>query len=364
MTSERWQDLYQANQDTIRRSLAQHGAAPSAPTAAPRGRAEPAGGWFEPPASPLGNGRLAAGSGAGVRRVYSGPAGSRPYRLHLPAQRGGLLPLVVVLHGCTQDGDAIAAGTRMNALADAEGFAVVYPEQTSAGNRNGCWNWFLPEHQRRDSGEPAVLAGITREVLTGGAGATFDPARVYVVGMSAGAGMAAVLAVTHPELICAVGLHSGVAFSAATNVSSAFAVMRRGAPDVDASARAALAGMGERARAMPTMIVHGSADRTVAPVNGQQAARQWLQTNSLIASGSFRPDLDRPGRQRTERSAGGYPYTVSAWDHDGRPMVEYWQVEGLGHAWSGGSTAGSFTDPAGPDATAAMWDFFMASRPS
>lgn len=353
MTNGRWQDLYQANQDTIRRSFAERGIAAPAQTGAAAAR--PAASVAHPTPTEPGAGGLSQ------RQVYSGRQGSRPYRLYVPPGRSGRLPLVMMLHGCTQDASAIAAGTRMNVHADSEGFAVVYPEQTPAANGNGCWNWFSAEHQRRDAGEPAILAGIVAEVLSGGAGAGIDPSKVYVAGMSAGAGMAAVLAATYPDMFAAVGLHSGLAHAAAADVSSGLTVMRRGAADPGESARAAFASMGRRARMVPAMIVHGSVDRTVAPINGDQAVQQWLKTNQL-ASASFRPSLDRPSRSSAGQVPGGYAYTVRRWDDAARPVVEYWQVEGLGHAWSGGSTVGSFTDPRGPDATAAMWRFFSAQH--
>jgi poly(hydroxyalkanoate) depolymerase family esterase len=352
MTSGRWQDLYQSNQDTIRRSLAQRGAPQPAPT---DGRTGP----FPLTGAPKATSARADAGSPGTRMVYSGPQGSRPYRMYVPPGRTGPLPLVMLLHGCTQDAAAIAAGTRMNAHADTHGFAVVYPEQTSAGNTNGCWNWFLPEHQRRGVGEPAILAGIAQDVLSGRSGATVDPSRVYVAGMSAGAGMATVLAATYPDLIAGLGLHSGLVFQAANNVSGGFTVMRRGAADPAASARAAFASMGPYARVMPMVIVHGTADRTVAPINGDQAVQQWRETNRLAGA---QLSAERPSRQETGRVPGGYAYTVRRWDDGSRPVVEYWQVEGLGHAWSGGSTAGSFTDPRGPNASEAMWRFFSAQH--
>jgi poly(hydroxyalkanoate) depolymerase family esterase len=356
MRSARWQDLYRANQDTIRRSLADRRGRPV--PRARRGSASRAPVPETTRSSPPGTGPAAARFAAGQRRIYTGSPGSRPYRVYTPPDRDGPLPLVIMLHGCTQDAETIAAGTRMSALADTEGFVVAYPEQTAAANRNGCWNWFLPEHQRRDAGEPAILAGIAREVLAGSAGTAIDAQQVYVAGMSAGAGMAAVMAATYPDLFAGAGLHSGLVFSAATSVSSAFNVMRRGVADPISSGRDAYSSMAEFAGVMPTVIVHGSADRTVSPINGEQVARQWLETNRLAGRGSFRPDPNQPSRQRSDRVADGYPYTVRGWDDGTRPVVEYWQVDGLGHAWSGGSLAGSFTDPKGPDAAAAMWQFF------
>jgi len=288
--------------------------------------------------------------------------GARSYRVHVPPGADGPLPMVVVLHGCSQDAAAIATGTRMNELADSEGFLVVYPEQTSAANRSGCWNWFLPEHQRRDAGEPALIAGIARDVLAGAAGVTPDPRRVYLAGMSAGAAMASLVAAEYPELIAALGLHSGVVYRAASTVSDAFAVLRRGISDVEGSARKAYAGMADRARVMPAVIFHGTEDRTVSVVNGDQSVRQWLATDVLAAGGSLRADPDRPTRVRQGRAPGGRSFTVRSWDDvTGRVVVEYWRIDGMGHGWSGGSSAGSFTDRAGPDATAAMWQFFCTS---
>ncbi|MEN0075996.1 MAG: PHB depolymerase family esterase [Paracraurococcus sp.] len=273
---------------------------------------------------------------------FTGEAGSRGYKLYIPStHRGEAAPLVVMLHGCTQSPDDFAAGTRMNALAEEHGCLIVYPAQTQAANAQRCWNWFSPDDQQRDRGEPALIAGITRQVMRDHA---VDPRRVYVAGLSAGGAAAAIMARAYPDLYAAVGVHSGLACGAARDMPSAFAAMRQGAGGLQRSGPAA---RGNR-RIVPTIVFHADQDHTVNPRNGDQVIAQ------STAPGELRTTVQRG------QVPGGHAYTrtlhMSAND---QPMLEQWLVHGGGHAWSGGSAAGSYTDPRGPDASREMLRFFL-----
>jgi poly(hydroxyalkanoate) depolymerase family esterase len=265
---------------------------------------------------------------------YRGPAGTRDYLLCVPdAPPPGLMPVVVMLHGCTQTPQDFAAGTGMNALAQARGMIVVWPAQSGGANMNRCWNWFRPEDQARDRGEPAILAAIVAQVIATQAA---DPARVYVAGLSAGGAAAATLAQAYPDVFAAVGVHSGLAAGAARDVAGAFAAMRGGAPGQ------------VPARRLPTIVFHGTADTTVAVANAPNVARQGLTGQPKVAEGTA------PGGRRYRQTALMGP--------DGRSLGEVWLIDGAGHAWSGGSAAGSYTDPQGPDAAAEMLRFFAQHR--
>jgi poly(hydroxyalkanoate) depolymerase family esterase len=271
---------------------------------------------------------------------FSGAQGSRPYKLYVPSgyRDGQPAPLVVMLHGCLQSPDDFAAGTRMNEAAERQGCLVAYPAQTSAANSSRCWNWFNPADQRRDGGEPAIIAGIVRQIM---ASYAVDPRRVYVAGLSAGGAEAAILAEVYPDLFAAVGVHSGLACGAASDMSSAFVAMRAGT----GQRRGRSAGA---ARPIPAIVFHGDRDTTVHPSNG----------DAVIAHA--RPDGALRTRVEQGRVAGGHGYTKTlTTEADGRTLLEQWVIHGAGHAWAGGSPSGSYTDPQGPDATAEMLRFFM-----
>jgi poly(hydroxyalkanoate) depolymerase family esterase len=274
-----------------------------------------------------------------TEEYYAEAAGSLAYKLYVPSRHDGRpAPLLVMLHGCTQSPDDFAAGTRMNALAEEHGFLVAYPAQKQAANAQKCWNWFNTADQRRDGGEPALIAGVTRQVIAGHA---VDPARVYVAGLSAGGAAAAIMGAAYPDLFAAVGVHSGLACGAARDLPSALQAMRQGARGASSSG-GGLPGM------PPTIVFHGDRDATVSPVNGEDVVRQAATPEAVGSSVEH------------GKSAGGVGYTraVQA-DASGRPVVEHWVLHGVGHAWSGGSPAGSYTDPRGPDASREMLRFFL-----
>jgi poly(hydroxyalkanoate) depolymerase family esterase len=277
-----------------------------------------------------------------VSGSYANEAGTRPYKLYIPSSHAERrLPLVVMLHGCSQTADAFANGTRMNALAEEWQCFVLYPEQTHAANRSRCWNWF--KHGERDQGEPAILAGMTQEIMRR---YRIDQDKVYVAGLSAGGAMAAVLGTAYPEIYAAVGVHSGLACGSAHDLPSALAAMR----GVPAPKSADPSGSTRGAPAAPTIVFHGDRDRTVHPRNGERLVSRSLERNG---ASSAEASIERA------RVPGGHSYTRAIHlDATGRVVLEYWRVHEGGHAWFGGSPRGSYTDPKGPDAAREMIRFF------
>jgi poly(hydroxyalkanoate) depolymerase family esterase len=271
--------------------------------------------------------------------TYKNAAGSRKYKLYVPANRNNeQLALIVMLHGCAQTPDDFAAGTRMNELAEEHGFLVAYPEQNLRANIRQCWNWFRPEDQHRGKGEPSLLAGITEEIIRQHG---VDPKRVYVAGLSAGGAAAAIMGDVYPDLYAGVGVHSGLPSAAAKDLASAFDAMRLGAKVKKPSAQF-----------VPTIIFHGEKDMIVNPCNGEAVAAKAVGS----ASG-LRRDTEQ-GRTTRGRS---YVRTFYA-DETGRTLCEYWRIRESGHAWSGGSASASHTDPLGPDASREMVRFFFQHR--
>lgn len=285
---------------------------------------------------------------------FSNAIGSRAYKLYVPTRSADKPPLVVMLHGCTQSADDFAAGTRMNRLAEEHGFLVVYPEQTAQANMSKCWNWFKPQDQVRDGGEPALIAGIVREVA---ARHGVDPRRIFVAGLSAGAAMAVVLGQAYPEVFAGVGAHSGLPYESAHDIPSAMAAMKGGRGCAGAgrpssgSTRTKATG-----HAVPTIVFHGDRDHTVQHDNG---VRIVDQANDAFAQERQGAPLQSSTQRATSPAGRSYSRIVHA-DSDGTARVESWTLHGAGHAWSGGHASGSYTDSSGPDASAEMIRFFMA----
>jgi poly(hydroxyalkanoate) depolymerase family esterase len=279
-----------------------------------------------------------------LTRSFTCEAGSRDYKVYVPSHTDGRKrPLLIMLHGCTQNPDDFAVGTGMNWLAEERGFIAAYPGQSVSANQTACWNWFHVINQMRDQGETCIIAGITRTIM---AAFDIDAERVYVAGLSAGGAMAAIMSATYPELYAATGIHSGLAFGSANDMASAFAAMK-GAP-VLAQRKSRAKSANGRVR---TIVFHGASDQMVHPSNAE-----------VILAGA-RAGLTGPAKEtRQAGSAGGRAYTRTVIeDARGIPHVEYWAIEGLGHAWSGGSPEGSHTDQHGPDASREMVRFFLGS---
>ncbi|GER84006.1 MAG: PHB depolymerase family esterase [Thermogemmatispora sp.] len=303
-----------------------------------------------------------ASSGTFTQYTYNGPAGSRPYYVYTPAnyQVGTAVPLIVMLHGCTQTPQDFANGTQMNALADQDQFIVVYPQQTSSYNSLSCWNWFLPADQSRGSGEPAIIAGIVQTVEQNTSQWTIDRNRVYVAGFSAGAAMAVIMGATYPDIFAAIASASGLEYQAATSQTAATTAMMQGGPNPQQQGQAAYQAMGSAARVVPTIVFQGQSDYTVYPVNGDQVVQQWMTTDHLASNGSYNASFGSPSSSVSGQVSGGHSYTVQSWnDNQGNEIQEYWKINGMGHDWSGGSSSGSYTDPQGPSATNAIYSFFM-----
>ncbi len=287
-----------------------------------------------------------------VERSYADQAGTRAYKLYIPSgYTGQAAPLVVMLHGCTQNPDDFAAGTHMNALAETHTFLVAYPAQAQNANMSKCWNWFKAADQQRGRGEPSLIAGITRQVIDE---YHIADGQVYVAGMSAGGAMAAIMGETYPDLYAAVGVHSGLAPGAAHDLASAFSAMQNGGPGTARRDTPIVADT----RVVPTIVFHGDRDTTVHPRNGDQLLAHLAAVNTAAnrdVTGASVP----PAKIRQGQVPGGHSYTQATYhDADGRATVERWSVHGLGHCWSGGSLPGSYTDPKGPDASAEMVRFF------
>jgi poly(hydroxyalkanoate) depolymerase family esterase len=277
-----------------------------------------------------------------VDATYTAAAGTRAYKLYIPrATTGQALPLLIMLHGCTQTATDFAAGTRMHVFAEAHPFFVAYPEQARTANAGACWNWFQVQDQQRGLGEPSLIAGITEQIMR-----TYpiDRNRVYVAGFSSGGAMAAAMAATYPDLYAAAGVHSGLAHGAAHDLPSAFAAMRGGAPGQ------AL----RRPRSVPLIVFHGDRDTTVNAVNADYVLGD--------GQGGQRRGLADVAIERGQ-VPGGHAYTrYIYYDDSGRPRNEKWIIHKAGHAWSGGARGGSYTDPEGPDASAEMLRFFNSNR--
>jgi poly(hydroxyalkanoate) depolymerase family esterase len=312
----------------------------------------------------------------------------RPYWVYIPVnyQVGTPVPLIMILHGCVQPlwshPRAIAFDTHMNQLADTHQFLVVYPH--AFFSPIACWNFFLSVNQHRDSGDPAILAGMVQDMLHNTSRWTIDPARIYVAGISSGGGATANQGATYPDLFAAIGIHSGgeygyptpigpfaeeaqaqdvvepvIEMEGMTDEIETIAAIPPG-PDPIQQGKKAFDAMGRFARVVPTIVFHGTDDHVSNPINGDQATQQWLTTNQLASNGTFKADFKHP-ISMPGQVPGGRSYTVDTWqDVHSRDVVTYWKIQGMNHKWSGGTPGSIFTDPSAPDASKAIYEFFIA----
>lgn len=270
------------------------------------------------------------------------PKGNLSYKLYTPigsARRR--MPLVVMLHGCSQSAADFAAGTGMNGLADELGFLVLYPQQSQSANLARCWNWHAPANQARGSGEPAVIAALTRHALALGRA---NPSRVYIAGLSAGGAAAAIIGAAYPDIFVAIGVHSGIAQGNIRSMGAAMSAMRG-----EARSRST----GKVRRPLPMIVFHGDQDRVVHPSN----ASVFLHNMERSLPGPL------VSQSVSGRSGKGRDFTRKIYRSKfGNIVLEDWTVHGSGHGWSGGRVTGSYTDPAGPEASREMLRFFLSRR--
>jgi len=283
------------------------------------------------------------------RALFRHALGERAYRLFLPpASPKGALGLVLMLHGCGQGAEEFALATAMDEAAAERGYAVLYPEQSTRANGLGCWNWYEPRDQRREGGEPALLAGMTEAVLRRH---TLDARRVHVAGFSAGGAMALLLAATWPELFTACGVHSGLPCAGVGDLFAAMRLMRQGpAPDQR---------LAPLPSPRPVIVFQGDEDTQVNSLNAL-----WIVAQAL---GLEHPEMlarHENLRLRLEegRASGGLTFTRTSYRDSatGRARAELWRLHGVGHAWSGGVPGLPHSEPRGPHAAREMLRFFAA----
>ncbi|WCK55287.1 PHB depolymerase family esterase [Aneurinibacillus sp. Ricciae_BoGa-3] len=297
------------------------------------------------------------------------------YKLYVPSRyhKEKSTSLMVMLHGCKQNPDDFARGTKMNEVAERENFLVLYPAMNhlfdpfnpADSNPDGCWNWFLDYNQHRRQGHPMLIDKIIDEVKSN---FNIDLNKVYAVGLSAGAAMACILGVTYPDVFSGLGICSGLAYNAADvfipvdpTAEAAKYIMLQGVSDPFDCGNSAFDEMAGFQKRMPVIVFQGVCDTTVHPINGQQVIIQWIQTNFLVEGGIGKASVVPSGVKAdiiNERSFTQHIYN----DKNCRPLMELWMIDGMGHAWCGGNAQGSFTDPLGPDASEIIWKFFVKQQ--
>ncbi|MEU6131414.1 PHB depolymerase family esterase [Saccharopolyspora sp. NPDC047091] len=290
--------------------------------------------------------------------TYSSDQGRLMYQVHLPPdyREDSRPPVVMAVHGCAMTGfgwNSMKATTRFDQLADEAGFIVVYPTQSPFQNKLNCWNSTDPADQHRGRGEPELLAGIAREVVSE---YHADPRQVHVTGASSGAGAAVILAATYPDV-----------FATATSVAGGEYGLDQVDPEHPAevpptyTAGQAYAQMGPRARPVPLLVFQGDQDDVVPPLVADRLVEHWARVIELATGG----DVDaKPESVVRQNPPGLHPYTRSTYAAagGGLPVIESYLTSGMGHAWSGPAASGLFTDRAGPDMARLIWDF-AAARP-
>jgi poly(hydroxyalkanoate) depolymerase family esterase len=310
---------------------------------------------------------VAAYGGTWAGGAVKNSSGSLDYKLWVSSgyQKGKSVPLLLLLHGCSQKAEDLAAMSGMNDLADRNNFLVAYPEQAAAANPLRCWNWFDPRHQSRDAGEPSLIAAVVSDVRSS---YSIDSKRVYAVGISAGGAMAVVMVVAYPETFAGLGVIAGTEYKAGTTVQAGLAAMKQGGPDPNQQGLVAFEAiqksLGGSKKRIPVIAFQGLKDPYVSPLNTEQLITQWAQTNDYLDDGK---DNDSVSIQSPKEAKGsvpnGYSFTkYSYYDGAKRLLMEKWLVEGLGHAWPGSPIANQFADPKGPNASAEMWRFFVETN--
>jgi len=312
--------------------------------------------------APPARGGTRGGPGSFDRYRYEDAAGARDYKVAVPRNYDGSpRALLVELHGCSSNPDEEARWSRLNHVARARGMLVVYPEQDPASNGNKCWNWFHPDHQTRDGGEPAIIAGITREVMKRW---NIDPRAVYIGGISAGGAMSAVMAATYPDLYAAAMVYAGCEYKGTTCTAG------YGAVPPETAGELAHREMGHRARVVPLIVIQGDRDALVPFPNAEQVVQQFLAADDWADNGKNDSSIPREPATTTQGATpgGGHAYEIDTYrDGQGCTVVSRWLIHGMGHAWSAGESSGSprdqlLTDPAGPKVTGPILDFLLQYR--
>lgn len=310
---------------------------------------------------------VAAYGGTWAGGAVKNSSGSLEYKLWVSSgyQKGKSIPLVLMLHGCSQKAEDLAAMSGMNDLADRNNFLVAYPEQAAAANPLRCWNWFDPKHQSRDAGEPSLIAAVLQDVRSS---YIIDSKRVYAVGISAGGAMAVVMIAAYPETFAGLGVIAGTEYKAGTTVQAGLAAMKQGGPDPNQQGLVAFEAiqksLGGPKKRIPVIAFQGMKDPYVSPLNTEQLITQWAQTNDYLDDGKDNDSVSIQSPKETKGSIpNGYSFTkYSYYDGAKRLLMEKWLVEDLGHAWPGSPLANQFADPKGPNASAEMWRFFVETN--
>lgn len=295
---------------------------------------------------------------------FENSAGARDYFVYIPssAKSKTPLPLVLMLHGCTQNASGFAKDTGMNAVAERNAFLAVYPEQPAQANPMKCWQWFLPQNQKRASGELSILAGIVQKIQREW---PVDADHIFVAGFSAGAAMAANLAACYSDLFSGAAIHSGLDYKSATNQNEAQIAMAQGSSlDLGMSGQEIAACTGKSARLLRVIALHGKSDSIVNPVNAEHTVMQFTKMNDFL------DDLRENGSQNLRpihtlagEVPNGYRYSLQTFGAEPKENIAWVSIEKMGHAWSGSAQSGSYADPRGPSASALIWDFLYSAHP-
>jgi poly(hydroxyalkanoate) depolymerase family esterase len=289
--------------------------------------------------------------------------GFREYKVFLPSNHNEVIshrkmPVITALHGCMQDAESFAGGTRLNEWAEKLGFAVYYPEQSKVFNIYNCWNWFLPINQTRNLGEAELIMGGLKKVSKK---FSLNTKKTFLMGMSAGGAVVSILANSYPEKFKAIGAHHGTMYKAATDSSTAKDVVYNGSkvsPEVAAAKGFSSAGLRTRKTPLPVVIIHGSRGAVMRAIHATQVETEFRIFNDYLDNGIRDNSLDDDMTLEKFTPSGLYSYELTTWSHKNKVYIKRYMIETLGHAWSGGDNQYEFNDPHGPDATKIMLDFF------